>query len=91
MDPRVARVQEQAREALIWGAGNFPNGYEGDELVVYGHRNNAALTANGWPEPALVGRTIGIDTISHGVLTAVRLPDQRVFQSARHEVLRPDV
>ena len=43
--------------------------------------------ADGWPAPMIVGRTIGVDTISHGVLTAVRLPDQRVFQSARHEVL----
>ena len=27
--------------------------------------------------------SIGIDTISHGILTAFRLPDRRVFQSAR--------
>jgi serine/threonine protein phosphatase 1 len=86
LDPRVARVQEQAREALIWGAGGFPNGYNGVEIVVYGHRDNAALNADGWPAPALLGRTIGVDTISHGVLTAVRLPDQQVFQSARHDV-----
>jgi hypothetical protein len=30
------------------------------------------------------GRTIGIDTISHGVLTAIRLPDERVYQSGRY-------
>lgn len=84
LDPRVARLEEQRREALIWGAGSFPNGYEGAEAVVYGHWNNAVLSA-GWPTPVIVGRTIGIDTISHGVLTALRLPDQRVFQSARHE------
>ncbi len=34
----------------------------------------------------IVGRTIGVDTISHGVLTAVRLPDHRIFQSARYDV-----
>jgi hypothetical protein len=34
--------------------------------------------------PALRGRTIGLDTISHGVLTAIRLPDRRIFQSGRH-------
>ena len=56
------------------------------EVVVYGHWNNATLNADGWPAPTIVGRTLGIDTISHGVLTAVRLPDQRVFQSARYEV-----
>ena len=85
VDPRVARVEEQRREAVIWGAGNFPDGYEGAALVVYGHWNNAALNADGWPAPTMVGRTIGIDTISHGVLTAIRLPDRRIFQSARYE------
>jgi diadenosine tetraphosphatase ApaH/serine/threonine PP2A family protein phosphatase len=75
----------------MWGAGSFPHGYDGAEVVVYGHRNNAALNADGWPAPMIVGRTIGVDTISHGVLTAVRLPDQRVFQSARYEVLGSDV
>jgi hypothetical protein len=91
LDPRINRVQEQEREALIWGAGGFPNRYDGGEVVVYGHRNNATLNVDGWPTPTIVGRTIGVDTISHGVLTAVRLPDQRVFQSARHKVLDSDV
>ena len=71
LDPRVARVRAQAREAFIWGAGSFPHGYDGDEIIVYGHRNNAAVNADGWPAPMIVGRTIGVDTISHGVLTAV--------------------
>jgi hypothetical protein len=57
---------------------------------VYGHRNNAVVSADGWPSPAILGRTIGIDTISHGVLTAVRLPDGRVFQSARFKAPRAD-
>ena len=91
LDSRISGIQAQDREALIWGAGRFPEGYDGVEVVVYGHRNNATLDASGWPSPTIVGRTIGIDTISHGVLTAVRLPDQRVFQSARHAVLNADV
>ena len=32
---------------------------------------------------SVVATSIGIDTISHGILTAFRLPDRRVFQSAR--------
>ena len=84
LDPGVASIQQQTRHALIWGAGNFPDGYQGTEIVVYGHRNNATLNAEGWPLPTTVGRTIGIDTISHGVLTAIRLPDHQVFQSARY-------
>jgi len=85
LDTRAGRVDEQERQALIWGAGDFPGGYTGAEILVYGHRNNAVLDADRWPAPRIAGRTIGVDTISHGVLTAIRLPDQRVFQSARFQ------
>ena len=83
LDPRIPSLQDPGREAFIWGAGSFPHAYGGTETVVYGHHNNATLNGNGWPTPTIVGRTIGIDTISHGVLSAVRLPDRKVFQSAR--------
>lgn len=61
----------------------FPLAYRGDETLVYGHRNNAVIDAHGWPQPAVHGRAIGIDTIAHGVLTAIRLPGGHVVQSAR--------
>ena len=83
LDPGVPNIEDQSRDALIWGARTFPNDYQGAEVVVYGHWNNAMLTDGGWPTPRIVGRTIGIDTISEGVLTAIRLPDRKVFQSAR--------
>ena len=83
--PHVS-LQEQPREALIWGADGFPDQYDGAETVVYGHWSNADVNADGWPEPAILKATIGIDTIAHGVLTAVRLPDLRVIQSARYQV-----
>lgn len=86
LDVRIADVHEQTPDALIWGAEGFPEGYAGAEIVVYGHRDNAVVNAEGWPVPAVVGRTIGIDTISHGILTAIRLPDQRIYQSARYKV-----
>jgi len=85
VDPRVATFDQQTREALLWGASSFPTGYDGAETLVYGHWNNAVLRDDGWPAPRVVGLTIGIDTIRHGVMTAVRLPDRRVFQSGRHE------
>lgn len=91
LDGRIADVHDQPPDALIWGAGDFPNEYEGAQIVVYGHRNNAVLNADDWPVPIVVGRTIGIDTISHGILTAIRLPDQRIYQSARYQVAKPDV
>jgi len=84
LDPLVPRLEEQTRHALIWGSGAFPAGYQGAEILVYGHRNNAELNVDGWPAPRIVGRTIGLDTIKHGVLTAMRLPDRRLFQSARY-------
>lgn len=85
LDPQVSELRKQSPQDLIWGAGTFPDGYSGADIVVYGHRNNATLDDDGWPSPTIVGQTIGIDTISHGVLTAIRLPDRRLFQSARTE------
>jgi hypothetical protein len=89
LDPQVPDLSAQTRHALIWGGDGFPDRYAGRETIVYGHRNNAMLGADGWPLPRIIGRTIGIDTISHGVLTAVGLPDQRVFQSARYDDSTP--
>jgi serine/threonine protein phosphatase 1 len=83
LDTRIAHVRDQSPHALIWGAGDFPNGYEGAVPVVYGHRNNAVLTGDNWPVPMIVDGTFGIDSISHGVLTAMRFPDRRIYQSAR--------
>jgi serine/threonine protein phosphatase 1 len=84
LDPGVERLQDQPPEVLLWGHDRFPADYRGEAPITYGHWDNAQLDAAGWPRPAIVGNTIGVDTISHGVLTAVRFPDRRVFQSARY-------
>ena len=68
-----------------WGDGGFPRNYVGRTPVMYGHRNNAVLDEQGWPQPNVIGRTVGIDSSRQRVLTAYRLPDGQVFQSARHE------
>lgn len=86
VDTRIAALRDQPAESLIWGGGTFPLGYAGERLLIYGHRNNANVDAQGRPQPAIYGNTIGIDTISHGVLTAIRMPDARVFQSARYQL-----
>jgi len=86
VDPRIPAIGDQPLEALLWGAGGFPDAYERDRRVVYGHRNNADITDDGWPRPRVKSRTIGIDTISHGVLTAYMWPEGRVIQSRRHLV-----
>ncbi len=83
LDPGVSSLEEQKPQALIWGGPGFPTEYRGADTVVYGHWNNGRLDDAGWPSPAFEGATVGIDTIAHGVLTAFRLPDRQVFQSAR--------
>ena len=86
LDASVARLEDQDVRACIWGTDGFPEDYCGDEVVAYGHLNNAAIDGDGWPRPRIIGSTIGLDTIAHGVLTAMRLSDRRLFQSARHDV-----
>jgi serine/threonine protein phosphatase 1 len=84
LDPRVQGMAKQGR-ALTWGVAAFPHEYAGPHTVVYGHKNNAHLDDDDWPHPRIVGRTFGVDTIAHGVLTALALPGPHVFQSARYE------
>lgn len=75
----------QNPETLIWGPDGFPDGYYGPDPIVYGHWNNGVRDERGWPRPNIKeNRTFGIDTISSGVLTAIRFPDGKVFQSKQH-------
>ena len=84
LNPRVPRLEDQPVAACVWGTDDFLEVYDGEELVVYGHWGNAVVDADEWPRPRIGRRSIGIDTIKHGVLTALRLPDGRIFQSRRH-------
>ena len=84
LDP-LSAMDEQTQQSLVWGANGFPEGYTGSKPLVYGHHNNAVLDADGWPHPRIVGATIGIDTSAHGVLTAIRMPDQAIIQTSRYE------
>jgi len=78
-------VQLQDAQNLIWGPDGFPDQYRGRDAVVYGHWDNSVDDKGGWPWPcAKENRTFGIDTISKGVLTAMRFPDGKIFQSARY-------
>jgi hypothetical protein len=88
IDPNVPTVEGQSARTFIWGAPDFPDGYAGETPVVYGHFDNAVLDASGWPHPRITARTLGIDTIAHGVLTAVRLPDRKVLQSTGTRIER---
>jgi serine/threonine protein phosphatase 1 len=67
----------------VWGPLGFPEEYAGTDAVVYGHHNNAIMAGDGTALPRIASnRTYGIDTISHGVLTAMRFPDEKTFQSS---------
>jgi len=71
-------------ETLLWGPDDFPEGYHGQEAVVYGHWDNSVINETGWPGPCVAGNgTFGVDTISHGVLTAMSFPGFQVIQSGR--------
>ena len=71
-------------DVLIWGPPGFPDSYEDQQLVVYGHHDDAVLDDDAWPHPRVTrDRTFGIDSIRHGVLTAMRFPDRAIFQSRR--------
>jgi calcineurin-like phosphoesterase family protein len=76
------RPPEQTdEETLVWGTSGWPDEYSGTHTVVYGHWDNSAP---GLPIPYAPGnRTFGLDTISHGVLTAMRFPDKKLYQSGR--------
>lgn len=80
----VIPVEGQDEKTLIWGTDDFPRSYGGPDLVIYGHRDNAVVDREGWPLPSFSGCAIGIDTISHGVLTAIALPERRLIQSGCH-------
>ena len=84
IDANGGNPEDQDREDLLWRTDAFPARYRGRDLIVYGHWKNGIVNESGWPSPNVCGRTIGIDTISHGVLTAICLPEGRVLQSRRH-------
>jgi serine/threonine protein phosphatase 1 len=86
LDVNVARLEDQDLQACLGANDGFPEDYRGEEIVAYGHFNNADLDSDGWPRPRIIGATIGLDTIAHGVLTAMRLSDRRLFQSARYSI-----
>lgn len=77
-------LDHAAQSDLVWGATGFPDTYSGPENVVYGHWNDCPIGGDDWPTIRVTGRAYGIDTISRGVLTALRFPDLKVFQSRRH-------
>jgi serine/threonine protein phosphatase 1 len=76
-------LEETGPRTFTWGPDGFPDQYQGTDDVVYGHKNFGE-NDRGWPKPhILLNRTFGIDTISSGVLTALRFPDTKVYQSQR--------
>jgi len=84
VDGTIPSLANHRPEVFIWGPPGFPETYGGTRPVVYGHHNNAVIDDAGWPGPCIgANLTCGIDTIRHGVLTAMRFPDRRVFQSRR--------
>lgn len=87
IDPRQERLQDIDPQVWVWGTERFPTLYQGERNVVYGHWDNSVDDVNGRPLPLRLGnRTFGIDTISKGILTAMRFPGEKIFQSRRSPV-----
>ena len=76
-------IERQTARDFVWGHAAFPDRYTGQEAIVYGHDACKGTDEQGHPQLRLRGRTYGIDTISQGVLTALRLPDLQVWRSKR--------
>ena len=67
---------------FVWGPPGFPEDYKGATPVVYGHRHDAIVEEDGAVRPCIgSNRTYGIDSSNHGILIAMRFPDEHVFQS----------
>jgi serine/threonine protein phosphatase 1 len=86
IDPARGPIESQSQRNMLWGSYRFPDLYQGPETIAYGHYGDAVLDDNRWPHPVVQEHSIGVDTIKHGVLTAVQLPGRRLFQSARYDV-----
>ena len=81
----------QNADIFPWEMDGFPDEYQGEDSVVYGHWG-ASEDKDGWPLPCVKpNRTYGIDTIAKGVLTAMRFPDGKIFQSGRYQPNRVGV
>ena len=76
LNPRLT-LENQTEQDLVWGDRDFPAQYQGLELVVYGHWNDACMGPEGVLKLKKQVNTIGIDTIAHGVLTCLALPDSQ--------------
>lgn len=87
---RDGALDSQDLDTYIWGPPGFPKDYAGSDIVVYGHRHDAIVDDRGAVRPRVgMNRTYGIDTISHGVLTAIRFPGAAVLQAAPSTAIRP--
>jgi serine/threonine protein phosphatase 1 len=85
LDSSTPDLERQSRAILVWGTDEPPRAHPGPEIVVYGHWGDAIVASNGWPAPRFGPHSVGIDTIAHGVLTAIRLPEATVLQSSYFE------
>jgi serine/threonine protein phosphatase 1 len=80
VDPEIIELENMDDRKFKWGFEGFPEKYKGHKTVVYGHYSNKAIKANGMVKPYIIGNTVCIDTQSHGVLSAIQLPEKKLLQ-----------
>jgi serine/threonine protein phosphatase 1 len=81
-NPAAGPLDAQSEDDLVWGNRAFIKSFNGPDFVVYGHWANATVGEDGMCSPARTQFSLGIDTSSHGIVTAVQLPEVQIFQAA---------
>jgi serine/threonine protein phosphatase 1 len=79
------KVENEDGHVLRWGYSDFPDGYVGNDTIVYGHNSERAILKDERPFPGEKNNTICIDTVKYGVLTAISMPSRKVIQSNKFQ------
>jgi serine/threonine protein phosphatase 1 len=79
------KVENEDGHVLRWGYSDFPDGYAGNDTIVYGHNSDRAILRDEGPFPGEKNNTICIDTVKYGVLTAISMPSRKVIQSNKFQ------
>jgi hypothetical protein len=86
IDPTVSRLEDQTEEALFWqNTAALIETWHGPETLVVGHVGTHRVLGSLRGEVLLLPHLIMLDTgcPGTGVLSAVQLPDRKVFQARR--------
>lgn len=79
-------LAEQQEQDLLWSLpANFLQTWQGEKILVMGHQGTHSVDESMWGKPIVTEKVALLDTSCYetGVLTAMRLPDRKVFQAQK--------